>query len=71
MRENNRYNSRMLDRRLPPAEISALRRRRRRGDRIARPIDRPFESVDADFDDAPLDDLRRQAGTGRIEVADL
>lgn len=45
--------------------------RRRRGDRGRRPLDRPFETVDEDFDEVILDDLHRQANTGRIDVVDL
>ncbi|MEE8332750.1 MAG: hypothetical protein V3R85_02795 [Alphaproteobacteria bacterium] len=69
MRERNRYNYRMF-------EIRNLLARpllpRHRHDDLARlHPDQPFETVDGDFDDVPLDDLYRQASTGRIDVADL
>lgn len=69
MRENNRYHTCMLDRRKPSAR--SLPPRHRRDDGPRRPLDRPFETVDGDFDEISLDDLRRQAGAGRIDVADL
>lgn len=59
----------MLDSRKPSAR--SLPPRHRRDDEARRPLDQPFEMVDGDFDDVSLDDLRRQAGEGRINVADL
>lgn len=59
----------MLDIRKPPAH--SLPPRRQRDDRLRRRLDEPFETVDGDFDEVLLDDLRRQAGEGRIDVADL
>ena len=45
--------------------------RRRRDEPVRRPLDRPFETVDEDFDEVTLDDLHRRAGAGRIDVSDL
>jgi len=69
MRENNRYNSRMLEDRNPPVRLPLPHRRpdARPGARLAP----QFEAVDEDFDDAALEDLRHQAASGRIDVADL
>lgn len=59
----------MIEPRQTPARIRSLCRRHDQGG--MRPPGSAYEAVDADFDDLPLDDLRRQADTGRIDVADL
>ena len=56
---------------LPRSLTLALKLGRRREDPMGRLLDRPFETVDEDFDEFSLDDLHRQAGAGRIDVADL
>ena len=67
--------SRMIDIRTPSSRLPMPRRGREdredREDRAWRPFHRSYESVEQDFDEVPLDDLRRQADAGGIDVADL
>ena len=69
MRERNRCNYRMF--KIPKLLARSLLPRHRHDDPAHLHPDQPFETVDGDFDDVPLDDLLRQASTGRIDVADL
>lgn len=59
----------MFDARILPSHLAVPRRGLE--DRPGRPFHRPYETVEEDFDDFRLDDLRRQAETGAIDVADL